>query len=303
MIYLSLILFGIAALLYGKRRNDLRQHYLYEQMAKVEFDPDSKQVVNIRSLTGNPYYRRITDTLHPAVNMLGNRAWLKILVFVAALASVSGYINKGILLVDNYWLPIIMPLIGLLWGWGWLLKRRRDQFEETFPDALNIMMSAITAGESVMRSISYVGEALENDIGKEFKVMGERLKLGEPPELVFRRACNNYPYPAFLFFVVTIRANMSRGGQMKGVMARLIRVLVNARTLEKKKIAMTSEARLSAKIVAALPIAFMVLLSYLNPTNLDFVLYDPTGRYVLYYVVGSEVLGLLIIWLLIKGVR
>ena len=164
-------------------------------------------------------------------------------------------------------------------------------------------MSAVTAGDSLMHAISYVGEVMHNPIGREFKLMGDRLKLGESPEVVLKRSCKNYPYSEFLFFTVTLRANIARGGQLKGVLTRLIRVLVDARTLEKKKMAMTSEARISAKIVAAIPMVFMVILNQINPSNVDFVLHDPEGRVVLFYVLGSELIGLFIVWLLVRGVR
>ena len=55
-----------------------------------------------------------------------------------------------------------------------MTKRRRD-FENTFPDALNILMSAVTAGDSLMQAISYVGDVMDNSIGQEFKLMGDRL--------------------------------------------------------------------------------------------------------------------------------
>ncbi|GAL34235.1 Flp pilus assembly protein TadB [Vibrio maritimus] len=123
----------------------------------------------------------------------------------------------------------------LVFGYRFLLSRRRSEFENSFPDALNILMSAVTAGDSLMQAISYVGDTMDNAIGREFKLMADRLKLGETPETVLMRSCKNYPYPEFLFFTITLRANISRGGQLKGVLARLIRVLVDARTLEKKK--------------------------------------------------------------------
>ncbi|MEF1305664.1 type II secretion system protein F, partial [Vibrio owensii] len=107
----------------------------------------------------------------------------------------------------------------------------------------------------------------------------------------------------YIFFTVTIRASLNRGGQLKGVLARLIRILVDARTMETKKMAMTAEARISAKVVAAIPLTFAVILSQVSPANIDYILHDPEGNLILYYVVGSEVLGLLIIWLLVKGVK
>lgn len=41
-------------------------------------------------------------------------------------------------------------------------------------------------------------------------------------------------------------------------------------------------------------------MKYLNPENYDFIINERLGNYVLYYVICSEILGLFIIWMLIK---
>lgn len=301
ILYFSLFLLGIAALLWGMRSQDIKSQYLVKKIDRADID-EIQSAVKLETLEHRVWLTKIQLLLRPAFSILGEKAWLKLSVFLLLLSGAGIYINS-FLQLDNLWLPLIMPALGFLWGWSWLMGKRKQTFEQTFPDALNIMMSAVASGESIMQAICYVGQSLDNQIGHEFRDMGDRLKLGEPPEQVFKRASKRFPYPSFLFFIVTIRANMSRGGQLKPVMPRLVRVLMDARTLDKKKAALTSEARLSAKIVGCLPFFFMILLSYLSPQNLDFVLTDPSGRYILYYVVGSEALGMFIIWLLIKGVR
>ncbi|MPY26137.1 type II secretion system protein F [Shewanella psychropiezotolerans] len=301
ILYFSLFLLGIAALLWGMRSQDIKSQYLVKKIETADID-EIQSAVKLETLEHRVWLTKIQLLLRPAFSTLGEKAWLKLSVFLLLLSGAGIYINN-FLQLDSLWLPLIMPALGFLWGWNWLMGKRKQTFEQTFPDALNIMMSAVASGESIMQAICYVGQSLDNQIGHEFRDMGDRLKLGEPPEQVFKRASKRFPYPSFLFFIVTIRANMSRGGQLKPVMARLVRVLMDARTLDKKKAALTSEARLSAKIVGCLPFFFMILLSYLSPQNLDFVLTDPSGRYILYYVVGSEALGMFIIWLLIKGVR
>ena len=298
---LSLILFGVAAVLYCTQKNTLKAHFLVKHVALSE--EDKIEAVNLGYLHRAPLYLKFKALFGPSFGMLGNGAWIKLVLYFSLIISAMSYVNQQVLQLDHYWLPISAPIFGFFIGWQWLLNKRRREFEMTFPDALNMMMSAVTAGESITQSIGYVGKTLDNDIGRVFLHMAEHLQLGESPEQVFKRACKNVPYPAFLFFIVTLRANMARGGPLKNVMARLIRVLVDARTLEKKKMAMTSEARLSAKIVAIIPIAFMLLLNYINPDDVHYILTDPQGRLVLYYVLGSEFLGLLIVWLLVRGVR
>ena len=100
-----------------------------------------------------------------------------------------------------------------------------------------------------------------------------------------------------------MRANLQRGGQLKEVMTRLNRLMFDARAVDKKKYALTSEARASAKIVAAIPFIFLWLLQFLSPENYEFVMFDPAGRYILYYVLFSEFVGISIIWKLMKGVE
>jgi tight adherence protein B len=133
--------------------------------------------------------------------------------------------------------------------------------------------------------------------------MGQRLQLGEPVDDVFQKSCRRFPYPSFYFFIICLRANIQRGGQLKEIMTRLNRMMFNARAMDKKKLAMTAEARMSVKIVAAIPFLFLFLLQYLSPENYEFVMFHPSGRPILYYVLMSEFIGISIIWALMRKVK
>ncbi|ABU74084.1 MULTISPECIES: type II secretion system F family protein [Vibrio] len=299
MLWLSLILFAFVLLLVRDSKvKKVDQFFNIEEVEAENFN-----AINVKSLVRKQSWQKFKESISPTLKVLGPRSSLYIALYITGSLIVSWYFVVKLLLMSSIWLTLGLSVLLTLFGYRYLVTRRRRDFENTFPDALNILMSAVTAGDSLMQAISYVGDVMDNSIGREFKLMGDRLKLGESPEVVLQRSCKNYPYPEFLFFTVTLRANIARGGQLKGVLARLIRVLVDARTLEKKKMAMTSEARISAKIVAAIPLIFMIILNYVNPDNVNFVLYDPSGRLVLFYVLGSEFFGLFIVWLLVRGVR
>ncbi|EGU43672.1 type II secretion system F family protein [Vibrio splendidus] len=299
MLWISLILFALLLLLIRDSKvKKVNQFFKMEDVEVENFD-----AINVKSLVGKQVWHRLRESISPTLMVLGPRSTLYIALYIMGSLVVSWYVVINLLSMTKAWCVPVLALVFTFFGYRFLVTKRRRDFENTFPDALNILMSAVTAGDSLMQAISYVGEVMHNPIGREFKLMGDRLKLGESPEVVLKRSCKNYPYSEFLFFTVTLRANIARGGQLKGVLARLIRVLVDARTLEKKKMAMTSEARISAKIVAAIPLIFMIILSQINPSNVDFVLHDPEGRVVLFYVLGSELIGLFIVWLLVRGVR
>lgn len=299
MIWFSLILFGIAALLMLSPSKSRLEKYFPD----VDLNEESRAVINIGNLAPKKGLKQAKDSFRFLAQSLGPRANLMIIAYATVAFGIAWFLGFKLLTNHALFATIVSFVVLLFVGYQWLLGRRRIVFQQTFPDALNILMSAVTAGESLMQAISFVGRNLDNEIGREFKYMGDRLKLGEEPDVVFKRAVNRFPYPEFIFFTVTLRANISRGGQLKGVLARLIRVLVDSRTMEIKKMAMTSEARISAKVVAAIPLGFSILLYSVNPEHINFILYDPDGVWILYYVVGSILSGLLIVWLLVKAVR
>ncbi|YCO05503.1 type II secretion system F family protein [Vibrio sp. VNB-15] len=299
MLWISIILFGLALYLLLSNKQSKISGYFPES----EVDEEIISAINLNSLMEQKRWQRFKNNLSPTIQVLGPRANFIIVAFIFIVAYLTYYVTYELLKINSLLVAGSIFFLVIVWAYHWLQNKRRITFEKTFPDALNILMSAVTAGESLMHAFSFVGDNMDGEVGREFKEMGDRLKLGESAEQVLLRSCKAFPYPEYIFFTITIRANINRGGQLKNVLARLIRILVDARTLETKKMAMTSEARISAKVVAAIPVAFALMVNQVSPDHINFILNDPNGRWILYYVVGSEVLGLFIVWLLVKGVR
>lgn len=278
--------------------------YLQEFNKTVRVDSmTNDQAIDFQSLLEKSLFQKIAEHWRNLLNQLGSLAVLKVIGFVLLLFFIGSELNARFIRGSDLLIIGIVEVVGIIYGLSWLSNRAQKQFEEAFPDALNMLASAVSAGESIMHAIMYVGKSLDSDVGAEFKKMGERLQMGETPDDVFRKACERFPYPSFQFFVITLRANMHRGGQLKDVMTRLNRLMFDARAIEKKKYALTAEARTSAKIVAAIPFTFLFMLQYLSPENYEFVMFHEDGRPILYYMLISEFIGISIIWMLMKGVK
>lgn len=276
------------------------------QQAKGNLKSDlsfTQQAVNFASLSDRNFKQKLHVRWDNLQRQLGKMALGKVVIFSVVALLAIGTLNQMSLRLP--WFEILPLTLITAWFLGYLhlQKREKKRFEETFPDALNMLASSLSAGESIGRGIGYVGKKLEGEVGKEFKLMSERLNLGEPIDDVFRKSCRRFPYPSFHFFVITLRANMQRGGQLKEVMSRLNRQMFEARAVDRKKFALTSEARISAKIVGATPFFFLFILQFLSPENFEFVMHHPEGRPILYYLITSESIGMLIIWALMKKVK
>lgn len=301
-----ILLTGLGLGLFALLLNDHRKVQAF--LAQKDTGREKKGVsgtraLNLNTLAHETLLMRLKANWLYIRELAGQRPRLKLVLFVLAVAGLAEALCRAQSAL-SFWL--LYPVLLLLMSWlvvKLLQKLDRRAFDTTFPDALNLLNGAISAGESLMQGIIFVGNSLECPVGREFKRMGQHLSLGQSADEVFQVACRRFPFPAFYFFVITLRANINRGGQLKEIINRLNRVMFNSRAIEKKKYAMTAEARASAKIVAAIPFLFMVMMKVMSPDNFNFVFYDKAGQPILYYVLASEAIGLGIIWGLMKRVQ
>ncbi|PMN71903.1 type II secretion system F family protein [Enterovibrio norvegicus] len=298
-IALGLYIFHKQTLLKARRESMLRDNNPLPVTKLLE-----NRAVDMEALTHTTFSQRLRRNASNTIDDIGQFAVLKILVFYIVAGLTGSYMFSTLFRFSTLLsLAITLPVVTFL-GLRFLDIRAQNTFEEHFPDALNMIASSVSAGESLLHAIQFVGQSLNNIVGKEFKIMGERLNMGESTDNVFRKACQRFPTPAFQFFVIAMRVNVNRGGQLRNVITQLNRVLFNARSIEKKKLAMTAEARMSAYIICALPFFFLfVIMRFLSPENYDFVMNDPNGRPILYYTLASEAIGMAIIAALMRSVK
>ncbi|MFH0290802.1 type II secretion system F family protein [Vibrio owensii] len=305
--WIAFIIGGVALLVafWPSRENQSRTYYLEEanRVLFVNAMEQAHQAVDIKALSDRTLLDNIKANFNNVKYQLGKIAELKLMLFSLTLIGSAFVFNHKYLQTNSYLVASIFLIVGWTLGYFWLQKRQQEAFENAFPDALNMLSSAVSSGESIMHAIIYVGKTLQGDVGEEFRRMGEKLRLGESPENVFRKSCERFPYPSFYFFVITLRANMQRGGQLKDVIARLNRLMFDARAIEKKKYALTAEARMSVKIVVAIPFSVLFMLQFISPDNFEFLMFHPAGKPILYYLLVSEGLGLWMVWMLMRGAQ
>ncbi|CAH0540332.1 type II secretion system F family protein [Vibrio marisflavi] len=301
-LWIVFIVVGLVLCVLMTRR---QQHtdYLEEELGGANsLGNGANQAVNLKSFTKETTTDKLKTFFRNTRSQIGSYAPLKILAFMIVVAMIGLYVNHNFIRGNQFVVVGLTEVLGIVLGIRWLRNRERKHFEDTFPDALNVLASAMSTGESINQSIKFVGDSLEGAVGNEFKLMAERIQLGEAPESAFKKSRNRFPYPTFHFFVITLIANINRGGQLKEIITRLNRIMYNNRAMEKRKKSMTSEVRVSAKIVAAIPFIFLFMLQYLSPENYEFVMFNEAGRPILYYVLASESFGLFLVWWLMNGV-
>ncbi|EXI61743.1 TadB [Mannheimia granulomatis] len=267
----------------------------------------TRKKVNARETTLSEKFTHLIKKIKKSINlwiyyfMASNKDNLvKNLIIHFAIFAGLYYLNASFIRFDNQYFLIaeIIAFILIVWKLG--KRRNKKMFNEKFPEIIQVLNSATSSGISLLQALERCGRDITGPIGEEFQIIYKRLARGEDAMAVFNDSYSRYPYKEFYFFISIVRTNLSRGGQMREVISRLGRAIADSNKMEQKKKAMTSEARMSAAIVACFPIGFFFFMKIATPENFDFLINNPSGRIILYYVIGSELLGMFIIWWLMR---
>lgn len=175
-----------------------------------------------------------------------------------------------------------------------------NEFESNFPEALVILNGAVSSGSNIIQALEDASNNIQGVLSKEFKTIVKSLNIGDDPANIFAQSYKRLPFDNYYFFLTSLLVSLKSGARLKEILSRLSQSINQAKAMERKKLAMTSEARMSSKITAAIPFGFLFLMKFINPDNFDYILNDPTGRYILYYFLGSELIGMLMLMYLMR---
>jgi len=157
-------------------------------------------------------------------------------------------------------LPFVLVGFLPLWQVYRLRTKRMRQFEEQFPEALDLVTRAMRAGHSLTLGFQMVGEELPDPIGPEFGQVAEEVKLGQEykvalSNLVYRVEAGDLP-----FFATAIMIQRETGGNLAEVLDKLGTLIRDRFALYGKVRALTAIGRASANLLACMPLVIVLML-------------------------------------------
>ncbi|WP_417796602.1 type II secretion system F family protein [Terasakiella pusilla] len=304
--------FGVRGLSKRRRREEMAAKRLAALLPQGEGEIEENigsiiQEMETIAFSKVPVLGPRIEQLWLAINTLGWRQSLKMRLAMMVL----GGVFFGVIIGLKTPAPLIFaPLIAIIASislfFVMMQKALARQFKElrtNLPEAIDALNRTCRAGVPVTNAFVLVAQHLNGPIATEFRIVDHWLKLGVPLRQVLKNSARRIPLAEYRFFVVILIINQESGGRLGETLERLSKTLRDREELKLKILAKTSEARASAKIVAAL-VPFMMAYMYFNaPNDFLFLLNDPTGNKVLIYIVASVLSGLFIIHLLVKRVR
>jgi tight adherence protein B len=222
-----------------------------------------------------------------------SKSRLFVYIFVGTVAGII--LNGQYLHYDSYTVALVSG-IGTVVIMLFLKKRKlKKEFYNTFPEALNTITGIVASGSAITTSFKACGDSIEGVVGKTLKEVDKRIEIGDNIEGVLMNSYQRLPFPEYYFFILTVMVNLDSGGELKEVLSRLTKMLTNNQVLVKTRDGKTAELRMTMTILGCMPFAFIFILKLISQTHYDYLMDTSVGRGILYYVIGSVVIGVIII--------
>jgi tight adherence protein B len=173
--------------------------------------------------------------------------------------------------------------------------RRALQVERQLPDAVEMLANALRAGYSLPASIGFVGSELSEPLGPEFVRFHDEQRLGIDTRQALGNLERRIGSLDGRLLVLAITVQRETGGNLAEVLSRIAELIRQRIAFRDQVSVLTSEARASAKILAALPIGLFLILMVVSPSYSSELTGTTSGRLMLAYGAVSLTVGFL--WL------
>jgi tight adherence protein B len=167
------------------------------------------------------------------------------------------------------------------WLLSFLKKRREARFLNVFPDAVDIIVRGVRAGLPVLDCLKMIATESPEPVKSEFRTIIETQAIGIPLGEACGKLYEDMPLPEANFFAIVIAIQQRSGGNLSEALGNLSRVLRDRKKMKAKIKAMSQEAKSSAAIIGALPIAVMTLVYVTSPQYISLLWTQPLGRVML----------------------
>jgi tight adherence protein B len=185
----------------------------------------------------------------------------------------------------------------------WLIRQRSkriEKFNAQLPDAMDLISRSLRAGHSFSSALAMVGNESQEPISGEFKIVFDEISFGISTQNALLNLTARVPLPDVRYFVMAVIIQLETGGNLAELLNMLGQLIRQRYKLFGKIRVLAAEGKLSAMILVALPFVVAGALQALNPGYMNGLLLDPMGMKLIVGALALMVVGVLVMWRIVK---
>ena len=303
MIFVTVFLLsqGLVVPVFGESAQARKR--LKKRLANLDLDDgeDSYQSLlrkkHLRKLT--PLERMLEsipalESLSKTIEQSGNSILAYRLVLIAIGMSIAGAYISWVALR----MPIVSVIVALVMFAVPFMKIKRDRakrvarFEEQLPDAIDIMKRALKAGHPFTSTLKLVATDMDAPVAEEFEMTFNDISYGSDVRRAMLSLLSRVPSVTVMALVTSILVQKETGGNLSEVLEQIAKVIRGRFRFQRKVKTLTAEGRMSAWVLALVPLLVFATIWVTTPDYLPILIEDPRGHGMIIYGCISGVIGI-----------
>jgi tight adherence protein B len=223
------------------------------------------------------------------------------IILLSGVVALGAYVVMGFLRVPL----LVAAAAGFAIGFApiaviaFMRRRRLRQFEERFPEALDLLGRAVRAGHAFTTGLEMIGRESTEPLAGEFRKTFEEQNFGIPLRDALLNMTERVPLMDVRFFVTALLVQKETGGNLAEILDNLAFVIRDRFRIYRDIRTKTAQGRLTAMILIGLPPVMLAALSSLNPSYTRVLFEDPIGPKVMALAGFLQLIGSAVIWKII----
>jgi tight adherence protein B len=265
-----------------------------------------EQILNLRkreALSGIPWLNKklLSAELGPQIQNLLHQADLKWTVGGLLSMCAASFLVPAVLVNMRTGSLLISCGVGLVTGSlpfavvFFKRGKRFGSFQEGLPEALDLMVSALRAGHSLIAAMGLVSRECPDPVGCEFKACFEEQNFGLELKNALDNLITRVPLQDLRIVCTAIMIQKESGGNLAEVLDKTAHVIRERFRLRRQVMTHTAQGRLTGWILTLLPVALAFALYTVNPDMMSILWKREIGLKLMYTAIGMIIVGGLII--------
>jgi tight adherence protein B len=217
----------------------------------------------------------------------------RVVLFAIVLAAAAAFVTWTILRVWHA--PIMAAGIAAYLPFMKIANDRKNRmalFEEQLPDAIDTMTRALRAGHPFPAALKMIGDEFDDPVAAEFDLTFGDINYGNDVRRAMLGLLSRIPTVTVMALVTAVLVQKESGGNLAEILERISAVIRGRFKLYRKIKTLSAEGRMSAWVLAMVPLGLFVVLMITTPDYLPALVEDERGQKMIFGSMISASIGI-----------
>ncbi len=184
---------------------------------------------------------------------------------------------------------------------GWETRRYTTHLTRQLPDVIELIASTVTAGLPAIEGLRNVAREMSSPTREQFERVIQEIDLGVAQDAALLNLHSRTGVTEYAILAVTLGVQARSGGRLVETVQTLAETIRQRLAIVARGNALAAESKLSAYVIALMPVVGGLVLTIIKPGYLYPLFFDPRGNKMLMIAIGTLLAGVLIMRRMIRG--